>query len=93
MKPLESLEIMIYENGGDRRRFGPFEYSFPEDLPFDDRSSWKIILKANGGYGKNHETGMTVVSNWKGELREILSVVEMALINYGRGTKKHEDES
>ncbi len=63
-----NLEITIRENGGDRRRWGPFgDFSFT--LP-DLDGSWQIVVKSEGGYGRNKETGMTVIHNWKGNLRE-----------------------
>ncbi len=73
MKQLESLEIVVRRTSKPRQMWGPFHSAAEArhaDLPFGTRASWQIVTKANGGYGKNHETGATIMSNFKGLLEQ-----------------------
>ncbi len=84
LRKLESLEITIHEKSAPKRKFGPFsDLSMPyKDLPHDDESSWQVVVKANGGYGRNHDTGLTSITNWVGELRDVYRFIEVGLAGY-----------
>ena len=41
----------------------------------EETGSFQAVIKVNGGYAKNKETGVTAVINWKGEFVEISNIV------------------
>ena len=41
--------------------------------------SYRIDIRINGGYGKNHETGTTVQINWKGTLGMVTDMIAPVL--------------
>lgn len=42
-----------------------------QELP---KASYKMIVKINDGYGKNHETGSTAEINFKGRLSQAIDI-------------------
>lgn len=47
----------------------------------DVYASYKASLKVNGGYAKNHETGLTQQITWKGKLNMIYKIMQFPNVN------------
>lgn len=47
----------------------------------DAYGSYRAILKSNGGYAKNHDTGLTMDVNWKGPLKQICSILDINIMS------------
>jgi hypothetical protein len=48
----------------------------------DERGSYSLSLKIDGGNSKNPETGATLSFNWKGSLSDIGKMLKMSLCDW-----------
>ena len=52
--------------------------SLIEKYGAETKGSYKLILKLNGGYGKNPDNGMTLEQNWKGPFNRVYIFLPVA---------------
>ena len=85
-KQVKGFELKISERkrGGWKEHipftedFRKFMNTLNEIIDKHDPEEWgkyKASYIVNGGYGKNKETGSTIIINWDGELRKIYSIL------------------
>lgn len=41
------------------------------------KTSYRLSIKVNGGYGKDHDTGATSIINWTGTLDQAMEMAKM----------------
>ncbi len=85
-KAYEPFYCRVKETGNNipaSFKIGPVEFHSFDDLirfAFNPttpkrRGTFRAVLKLNGGYGDNHDTGATVLFNWHGTFRKGLKDV------------------
>ncbi len=89
MNEADTIELMIRENRPDgwREEIGPtddFELfksevkSMVKRHGADSKGSYQTVIKVNGGYGDNKETGLTIDLNWTNRLEYIWDILRKA---------------
>ncbi len=71
MKLLKALEVTLRRVSKPREKWGPFntlKELLDSNLPLGESSCFQLVIKANGGYARDHEKGMTAIINFRGEV-------------------------
>lgn len=78
---MNEIQFMIRDNKKDgwKEEYDPTSLDLIDENIRDlfekhspnERGSYHLVIKVNGGYGKNPETGATTQIHWKGPLNKI----------------------